>query len=68
MTVRVDTLTLRSAFVIFFRCVLLTLDYDYMCSEIDFTQKKSHFYPTTGIPNSSLLFAAILLQNGQLAV
>ena len=46
----------------------LTLHYDYMCSETDFSQEKRHFHPITGIPNSSLLFAAILLQNGQLAV
>ena len=30
-------------FVIFLG-VCLTLDYDYMCSETDFTQEKSHFY------------------------
>ena len=29
------------------------LDYDYMCSETDFTQEKVNFHATTGIPNSS---------------
>ena len=33
--------------------VLLTLYYDYVCSETDFTQEKVNFHPTTGIPNSS---------------
>ena len=33
--------------------VLLTLYYDYMCSETDFTQEEVNFHPTTGIPNSS---------------
>ena len=46
----------------------LILDYDYMCSETDFTKEKSHFYPTSRIHNSSLLFAAALSQNGQIAV
>ena len=32
---------------------LFTLDYDYTCSEMDFIQGKSHFHPTTRIPNSS---------------
>ena len=37
----------------------LTLDYDYMCSETDFTREKSHFHPNTKItvaPNCFLLF------------
>ena len=58
---------LRSAFCEYF-WVFLTLDYDYTCSETDFTQEKSHFHPTTRIPNSSLLFAAALSQNGRIAV
>ena len=45
----------------------LILDYDYMCSETDFTKEKSHFHPTSRIPNSSLLMAAALSQNGQIA-
>ena len=44
---------LRSAFCDLFLCVLLTLYYDYICSETDFTQEKVNFYPTTRIPNSS---------------
>ena len=40
----------------------------HMCSETDFTQEKGHFHPITRIPNSSLLFAAILSQNGRIAV
>ena len=48
--------------------VFLTLDYDYMCSETDFTQEKSHFHPTSIIPNSSFLFAAALSQNCRIAV
>ena len=48
--------------------VFLILDYDYMCSETDFTQEKSHFHPTSSVPNSSLLFAAALSQNHQMAV
>ena len=39
-------------FVNFFG-VLLTLYYDYMCSQTDFAQEKGNFRPTTGIPNSS---------------
>ena len=31
-------------------------------------KKKSHFHPTTKIPNSSLLFAAALSLNGRIAV
>ena len=46
-------------FVISFFGVHLTLEYDYMNSEADFTQEKNHFHPTTRIPNSSLLFAPI---------
>ena len=48
--------------------VCLTLDYDYMCSETYFTQEKSHYHPPSKIPNSSLLFAAALSQNGRMAV
>ena len=48
LTVRVDPPPLQSPFRDFF-CVRLTLDYDYMCSEMDFTQGKSHFNPTTRI-------------------
>ena len=33
------------------------------CSETDFTQEKSHFHPTTRIPNCSKLLAAALSQN-----
>ena len=33
--------------------VLLTLYYDYMCSETDFTQEKVNFHATIGIPNST---------------
>ena len=29
---------------------VVCFDYDYMCSETDFTQETSHFYPTTRIP------------------
>ena len=32
--------------------VLLTLYYDYVCSETDFTQEKANFHATTGFPNS----------------
>ena len=43
---------LRSAFYEFFWCVYLSyIDYDSMCSETDFTQEKSHFHPTSSIPN-----------------
>ena len=42
-----------SHFFVSFVNVLLTLYYDYMCSETDFTQEKVNFYPTTRIPNSS---------------
>ena len=54
-------------FVNFFG-VFLILDYDYMCSETYFTQEKSHFHPTSRIPNAPLLFAAALSQNGRIAV
>ena len=54
-------------FVNFFG-VFFILDYDSMCSETDFTQEKSHFHPTSSIPNSSLLFAAALSQNRRIAV
>ena len=61
LTVRVDPPPpLPSSFFVHFFGVCLTLDYDYMCSETDLTQEKSHFHPTTRIPNSSLLFAAAL--------
>ena len=33
--------------------ILLSLHFDYMCSETDFTHEKGNFYPTTGIPDSS---------------
>ena len=54
---------LRSAFCDFFG-VLLTLYYDCMCSEMDFTPEKSNY------KNSQLLLtaAAALSQNGQIAV
>ena len=52
LTVSVDPPLYGQLFVIFF-CALLTLYYDYMCSETDFTQKKCNFHPTTGISNSS---------------
>ena len=48
--------------------LLLTLDYNFMCSETDITQEISHFHPTIRIPNSSLLFAAALSQNGRIKV
>ena len=34
------------------------LDYDYMCSETDFTQEKSHFYPILEFP--ILLYCLLL--------
>ena len=55
-------------FVKFFWGVFFILDYDSMCSETDFTQEKSHFHPTSSIPNSSLLFAAAQSQNHRTAV
>ena len=39
-------------FFVSFVNVLLTLYYDYMCSETDFTPKEGNFHPTTTIPNS----------------
>ena len=38
-------------FFVSFVNVLLTLYYDYMCSETDFTQEKVNSHPTTVIPN-----------------
>ena len=55
---------LRSAFCDFFG-VGLTLEYGYMCSEADFTQDKSHFYPTTKItipPYCLLLFCRKMVE------
>ena len=49
LTVRVDPHPLYSHLFVIFFCVRLTLDYDYMCSEMDFTQGKSIFNPTTRI-------------------
>ena len=54
-------------FVNFLWCILI-LHYDYMYTETDFTQEKGHFHSTSRIPNSSLLFAAALSQNGRIAV
>ena len=50
----------HSPYSSWFFCARLTWEYDYMCSETDFTQEKSHFHPTARIPNSSLLLAAAL--------
>ena len=50
--------------IVIFFCVLLTLHYDYMCSEMDFTRGHFHF----SILNSSLLFAAALSKNGPIAI
>ena len=58
--------TYGQLFMIFF--VVLILDYDYMCSESDFTQEKRHFHPTFRILKFPLLFAAALSKNGQIAV
>ena len=61
LTVRVEPpLPYGQLFVIFSGGVRLTLDYDYMCSETDFTQEKSHLHPTTRIPNSCFLLAVAL--------
>ena len=60
--------SLWSAFGEFFFGVCLSLDYDHICSETDFTQEKGHFHPTTRIPNSALLFAAALSLNGPIAL
>ena len=46
----------------------LTLDYDYICSEMDFRQDKKSFSFTSRIPYFSLLNAAALSQNGRIAV
>ena len=59
---------LQSTFCDFFLSCVFIVEYDYMCSETDFTQEKSHFHLRTRIPNSSLLFAAALSQNGRIAV
>ena len=47
-----DRLTRTQLFVIFLN-VRLTLCYDYMCSETEFTQEKVNFHATSRIPNSS---------------
>ena len=47
--------------------VFLTLDKDYVCDETE-NRKKSHFYPISRIPNSSLLSAAALPPNGRIVV
>ena len=39
-----------------------------ICSETDFTQEKSHFHPTTSIPNSSLLCSGIVIYGRPLKV
>ena len=52
LTVSVDPPLYGQFFFIFFG-VLLTLYYDHMCFETDFTQVKVNFHATTGIPNSS---------------
>ena len=56
----------RSAFYEFL-CVFFFLDYDSMCSEMDFTPEKSF---SSNYKNSQLLLtaAAALSQNGQIAV
>ena len=41
--------------------MFLTLDYDHMCSEKDFTQEKGHFHPTSRIPNLSMYTVYCLL-------
>ena len=43
LAIRVKPPPYGQLFVIFFLGVHLTLDYDYMCSETDFTQKKYFF-------------------------
>ena len=55
-------------FVNFFGVFFFILDCDPRCSATDFTQGKSHFHPTSSIPNSYLLFAAALSQNYRIAV
>ena len=59
------TLLYGQLFVIFF--VFFFLDYDSMCSEMDFTPEKSF---SSNYKNSQLLLtaAAALSQNGQIAV
>ena len=47
-------------FVNFFD-VFFILDYDFMCSETDFTQEKGHFHPTSRIPNLSMYTVYCLL-------
>ena len=37
-------------------CDFLTLYYDEMFSETDFTPETSHFHPTTRIPNSPVKY------------
>ena len=58
---------LRSAFCEFFCVCFFILDYDSMCSEMDFTPEKSF---SSNYKNSQLLLtdAAALPQNGQIAV
>ena len=58
------TLILQSAFCRLFWGGRLTLDYDYTCSETDFTQEKSHFHQLI----ESSFTAAALSQNGRIAV
>ena len=48
--------------------VFLTLDYDYMCSETDFTQEKKSYSSNYKNHHSSLPLAAALSQNGRIAV
>ena len=67
LTVSVDTQPpFGQRYVIFFG-VVLTLYYDYMCSEMNFTPEKSFSYNHT---NSQLLLtvAAALSQKGQIVV
>ena len=47
-------------FVISF-CVFFILDYDYMCSETDFTQEKSHFLESPILPYCLLLLCHKIL-------
>ena len=48
--------------------VFLNLDHDYMCSETDFIQEKRSFSPNSKNHHSSLVLAAALSQNGQIAI
>ena len=57
---------LQSACVLFW--CLFDLKKDYMYSEMNFTQRKRHFSPNYKNNHPSLLLAAPLLQNDQLAV